>query len=71
MTMMITQDMDYQGDDYPVKRLMAEMKEFHQHSPFRTGIDWARQLYWATMTDEQCLMFCLKHPEYTNRFRKV
>jgi len=69
--MKITQDMDYEGLDYPVKKLVADLKEYHENSPFATGIDWQWQTYWATMTDEQALVFILKHPEYENRFRKV
>jgi hypothetical protein len=69
--MTITQTMEYEGYDYPSKKLMADLKEFHQTTPFKTGIDWQWQYYWATMTDEQALMFILKHPEYKDGFRKT
>jgi len=69
--MKITQDMDYEGANEPVRKLMADLKEWHEHSPFATGIDWQWQTYWATMTDEQAFAFTLKHPEYTTRFRKI
>ena len=69
--MTIYQDMDYQGDDLPVKKLVDDLKEFHSHSPFATGIDQAWQLYWATMTDEQALLFIIKHPEYETRFTNI
>jgi len=69
--MKITQNMDYEGYDYPVKTLMAALKEFHEQSPFATGIDWQWQLYWATMTDEQAFAFVLKHPEYIRRFTRI
>ena len=69
--MKIQQDMDYEGPNQPVRKLMADLKEFNETSNFRYGIDWQWQLFWATMTDEQTFAFLLKHPEYTNRFRKV
>lgn len=69
--MKITQDMDYEGYDYPVKKLMSDLKEYHEQSPFATGIDWQWQLYWAKMTDEQAFAFVLKHPEYIKRFTRI
>lgn len=69
--MKITQDMDYEGANEPVRQLVDDLQSFHKDSPFRTGIDWQWQTYWATMTDEQAFAFLLKHPEYQNRFRKV
>lgn len=69
--MTIKQDMNYEGADEPVKKLVADLKEYHEQSQFATGIDWQWQLYWATMTDEQALVFILKHPEYEHRFTKI
>lgn len=69
--MRITQDMDYAGLDEPVKKLVQDLQDYHQQTPFRTGIDWQFQTYWATMTDEQAFAFILKHPEYQQRFRKT
>ena len=69
--MKITQDMDYEGPNEPVKQLVADLKEWHQHNPFATGIDWQSQTYWATMTDEQAFAFTLKHPEYIRRFTRI
>jgi len=69
--MKITQNMDYEGENEPVKQLVEDLREFHGHSPFKTGIDWQWQLYWATMTDEQAFAFVLKHPEYTQRFTRI
>lgn len=69
--MTITQDMDYEGPNEPVKKLVDDLREYYNESYFRTGIDWSRQIYWATMSDEQALIFLIKHPEYENRFRKI
>ena len=69
--MKITQDMDYEGANYPSKKLMADLKEFNETNKFSYGIDWEWQLFWAKMTDEQALVFILKHPEYEQRFRKT
>ena len=69
--MKITQDMDYAGDDQPVKKLVDDLRRYHETSPFRTGIDWQWQIYWAHMTDEQAFAFVLKHPEYSKRFIRI
>jgi|LauGreDrversion4_2_1035121.scaffolds.fasta_scaffold116146_3 hypothetical protein len=69
--MKITQDMNYTGPNEPVKKLVADLKAWHQDHPFSNGIDWAMQTYWATMQDEDCFAFCLNHPEYTERFRRI
>jgi hypothetical protein len=69
--MTIKQDMDYEGANEPVRKLVEDLKEYHEYSPFATGIDWQWQLYWATMTDEQALVFIMKHPEYEHRFTKI
>jgi hypothetical protein len=69
--MTIYQDMDYAGADAPVKRLVEALKDYHEYSPFATGIDRVWQLYWATMSDEQALVFIMKHPEYEHRFTKI
>ena len=69
--MKITQDMDYEGANYPVSKLMADLKEFNETSKFNYGIDWQWQLFWATMSDEQAFAFILKHPEYIKRFTRI
>lgn len=69
--MKITQDMDYEGENQPVKKLVDDLREYHSQSPFATGIDWQWQQYWATMTDEQAFAFILKHPEYIKRFTRI
>ena len=69
--MKITQDMDYEGENAPVKKLVDALRDYHKINPFRNGIDWQWQTYWALMEDEQAFGFILKHPEYENRFRKI
>jgi hypothetical protein len=69
--MKITQDMDYEGANEPVRKLVNDLKDYYNESYFRTGIDWQWQTYWALMEDEQALVFILKHPEYEHRFRKT
>jgi len=66
---MITQSLDYEGQRH--RALAVRLKEFYDQLPFSTGFSWEHQFLWATMTDEQCLMFCLKYPEYTDRFKAV
>ena len=65
----ITQNMDYEGPNS--KQLVDDLREWHKQHPFNTGIDWQSQYMYATMTDEDCLAFCLRHPEYSTRFRTV
>lgn len=65
----ITETMEYEGS--APEELKTALREFYELSPFATGIDWQWQLLWATMTDEQYFAFCLKHPEYTERFKRI
>jgi hypothetical protein len=67
----VEQDMNYDGDNHPVKCLVAALKQFHQHHGLRNGIDWQHQIYWAEMPDEDFLVFALKHPDLGYRFRKI
>jgi hypothetical protein len=69
--MKITQDIDYAGDDQPVKKLVDDLRRYHSTSAFATGIDWQTQHYWARMSDEQAFAFLLKHPEYIKRFTRT
>lgn len=52
------------------EKLMADMKEWYYQHPFRNGINWEFEYYWARMTDEQAFAFLLKHPEHSHRFKK-
>ena len=65
----ITQNMDYEGTNS--SQLRDDLREWNQQHPFSNGIDWQYQYMWATMTDEDCLAFCLLHPQYAHRFRSV
>lgn len=65
----ITQSLDYEGPGH--QQLNYRLKEFFAVNPFSNGFDWQYQQLWATMSDEQCLMFCLKYPEYTDRFKEI
>jgi len=67
----ITQSIEYEGLPLSTTDLHSALKEFHSCHPFQTGIDWEFQYMYATMTDEDCLAFCLKYPQYSNRFRTV
>lgn len=63
----ITQSIEYEGTNH--KELGWALQDWHREYPFATGIDWQFQYMWATMTDEDCLAFCLRHPEYADRFK--
>ena len=65
----ITQTIEYEGANH--QALISALKDFFDQEPFATGIDWQFQLLWARMTDEQAIMFLLKHPEYIGRFKEV
>lgn len=67
----ITQTIYYEGLPLVNTDLQSALREFHTINPFATGVDWEFQVFWAIMTDEDCLTFCLKHPEYADRFRTV
>lgn len=63
----ITQSMSYEGSND--SDLRTALREWHKNFPFRSGIDWQFQYYWAELEDEDCLLFCLRHPEYKERFK--
>lgn len=67
----ITASLEYEGLPFSNTMLSQHLKEFHQNHPFQTGMDWEFQLFYAVMTDEDCLAFCLKHPEYATRFKTI
>lgn len=66
---MITQSIEYEGNN--ASKLKTALKEFHELQLFATGVDWESQYLWATMSDEQALIFCLKYPQYAGRFTTV
>ena len=65
----ITQTMEYEGTNG--YELTAVLKDWHTEHPFQSGIDWQFQYMWAELEDEDCLAFCLKHPQFAHRFRTV
>jgi hypothetical protein len=68
---MITQSMEYEGLPLSNTDLHTALRNWHSQHSFSSGIDWEFQYMYATMTDEDCLAFCLKYPQYSNRFRTV
>ena len=66
----ITQTIEYEGNGASVLRNDLQAWH-HQHPLHNTGIDWEFQYLWATMTDEDCLAFCLKYPQHSNKFKDV
>ena len=66
----ITQTLEYNDDAR--YELTNNLSDWHKHTPLiDNGVDWEFQLVWATMTDEDCVLFCLKHPQWAHRFRTV
>jgi hypothetical protein len=68
---LIEQDMNEEDDLGRISLLVDDLKSWHNDHPFQNGIDWARQVYWAKMTEEDFLLFVIKHPNYQTRFRTV
>jgi hypothetical protein len=69
--MLITQPVYTEGIEPRAYDLSAALREFIQTEVFDIGIDWQHQYLWAKMTDQQCLMFLLKYPQYAERFQSV
>ena len=67
--MKITADLYPEGQAH--QPLVRALKEFFDQHTFDNGLDWQWQQLWAVMTDQQCMMFCLKYPQYQHMFRKV
>ena len=66
----ITQSIEYEGTNH--RQLGWALQDWHTKYPLLdNGIDWQFQYMWATMTDEDCLAFCLKHPQFSHRFTQV
>jgi len=69
---LLQQDMNYEEDDAAtVKRLVADLKTWHQERPFANGVNWASQTYWAKMEEEDFLLFSIKHPDHAEKFKQV
>ena len=66
----IKQTIQYEGpNDMKLRRDLTAWN--HQHTVSSSGIDWQFEYMWANLTDEDCLAFCLKHPEYSMMFKEV
>ena len=69
--MLLQEDLYTEGHNESAKQLTHRLKEFFTQEPFANGLDWNTQTLWAKMTKEQCFKFCLKYPEYTDRFKPI
>jgi hypothetical protein len=69
--MLIQENLYTEGHNDQARLLSSRLKEFFDQEPFDNGLDWNTQTLWAKMTDEQCVLFCLKYPQYSNRFIPV
>ena len=67
--MLLEQDMNH--TDSQTQNTVDALKKWHEVNPFATGINWAQQLYWAKMTDENFMLFAFLHPGIAQQFRKV
>lgn len=65
----IRSSIEYEGSND--SELRRDLQAWHSQHPFNSGIDWQSQYQWATMTDEDCLAFCLKYPQYSNKFKEI
>ena len=65
----IRQSIEYEGHNH--HQLQRDLQAWHRQHPFQSGLDWGMQTMWATMTDEDCLAFLLKYPQYIGRFQDV
>jgi hypothetical protein len=66
----ITQSLEYEGPNS--RELRRDITAWqHQHPTVDNGIDWQFKYMYATMTDQDCLAFCLKHPQYMHMFKDV
>lgn len=66
----ITQTLQYEVDQR--YELTNNLSDWHKQHPLAdNGVDFEFQYMWATMTDEDCLAFCLLHPQWADRFTTV
>lgn len=66
----ITQTLEYAEDQR--YELTANLSDWHKLHPIALhGVDFEYQYMWATMTDEDCLAFCLLHPQWADKFKAV
>jgi len=66
----ITQSLEY-AEDHRYE-LTNNLSDWHRQHPLADqGVDFDLQYMWAIMTDEDCLAFILKHPQWSHRFKDV
>lgn len=66
----ITQTLEYAEDQR--YELTNNLSDWHKLHPLAdNGVDFEYQYLWATMTDEDCLAFCLLHPQWADKFKDV
>ena len=69
--MLIQENLYTEGHNKSAQQLTHRLKEFFIQEPFDNGLDWSTQTLWAKMSNEQAILFCLKYPEYAERFMQV
>jgi len=57
-------------DYFHTSTLQRDLNAWFRLHPFNNGVDHEYEYYWATMTDEDCLAFCLRYPEHITKFKK-
>lgn len=67
----ITQTLQYDDEDNQRYELTADLSNWHKQHPFQSGVNFEHEYLWATMSDEDCLAFCLRYPQWSNRFKEV
>ena len=61
--------MEYEDDNrYELTSLLQAWNKLH---PFNSGVNWEFLYMWADLEDEDCLAFCLRHPQFAHRFKAV
>lgn len=66
----ITQTLEYEGDNR--YELTTNLRDWHKLHPLADqGVDFEFQYMYADLEDEDCLAFCLLHPQWAHRFKDV
>lgn len=65
----ITQTLEYAEDQR--YELTNNLSDWHKQHPFRSGVNFEFQYLWAELEDEDCLAFCLRHPQWSHLFKDV
>ena len=65
----ITQSLEYAIDQR--YELTNNLSDWHKQHPFNSGVDFEYQYMWADLEDEDCLAFCLLHPQWADKFKDI